>query len=138
MGFVELIGNIYTELLKLVGNIVLVLAGIAGCAFATVRQYEPMHSTQENTAIFLLGIALVVSSWVRRFVWTCLGLAVPWALLVAGALYLLTSNPARFEFSPVVLLVVVAPPIFGAFMLELRPKPPAREGRDPLRPTSDS
>lgn len=136
--FFGLLWHVYSELLKLVGNVVLVLAGISACAWATIRQYEPVHSTQENTLIFIVGITLVISSWVRRFIWTSFGLVIPWLLLVAAALYLLVHDPARFDFSPAILLIAFAPPIFVAFLLELLPKPPAGEGKETLLPSPEN
>jgi hypothetical protein len=129
------IWDVYTELLKLAGNLTLVVIGIAGCAFATIRQYDPAHSTQENTIIFIVSIALVISSWVRRFIWSSIGLGVPWVMLVAGVLYLTVSDHARFDFSLPVLLVAFVPPVFGAFLLEVMPKPPAPPERKTFLPS---
>ncbi len=129
--------RVYVELLKFVGNAVLVVAGIALCAYATVEQYEPVHSTQTDTMIFAVGIALVISSWVRRVVWTCLGLGVPWLLLVGGALYLFVEDKAHFDVTGPIVVLVAAPPVLAAFVLEILSGPTSIEGREPGRPPSE-
>ncbi len=128
MGFLGVLWGIYTGLLRLVGNILLVGAGIAMCFWATIRQFDPVQTTELNVALFAAGFCLVAFSAVRRVVWSTLALGVLWTGLAIGVSMFTVSDWQRFDLTPTMILVLTVPPVLGAILLELMPKPPGSEG----------
>ncbi len=122
-GFFSVLWGIYTGLLTILGNAILVFFGIGLCAYAMVQQLGALHSNALDTVFFAIGISLVAFAFVRRMVWTYAGLLVPWLVLVAAGLYLVVQDEHRFDvLSLPVLAIVFLPPALGAMILALLPK----------------
>lgn len=124
MDFFSALWGIYIGLLRIVGNFLLVGAGIGLCFWATVRQFDPVQTTQLNVMIFAAGFCLIAFSAVRRIVWSTLALGVLWIGVAVLVSAFLVTDWARFDLTPTMILVLAVPPVLGAIMIELMPKPP--------------
>jgi hypothetical protein len=116
------IWSFYTGVLRLVGETILILSGIALCGYTMVQQFEKLHSTGLDAALFAVGISLVAFRMLRRLVWAAIGLSIPWIALVAGGIYLLVEDVYRFQVTPDLIALALVPPIFMAVWLEFLPK----------------
>jgi len=108
--------------LRLVGDVILITLGIGVCGYTMMQQFEKLHSTGLDSALFAVGISLVAFRMLRRVVWAVIGLAIPWGALVAGGVYLLVKDFYRFSITPDLIVLAAAPPIFAALWLEFLPK----------------
>lgn len=124
MEFLSALWGVYIGLLRIVGNFLLVGAGIGLCFWATVRQFDPVQTTQLNVMIFAAGFCLIAFSAVRRIIWSTLALGVLWIGVAVLVSAFLVTDWARFDLTPTMILVLAVPPVLGAIMIELMPKPP--------------
>ncbi len=113
-------GSVCTGLLTILGTTLLVGFGIAICAYATSQQLSEFHSTGWDSLLFASGISLVAFKLVRRLVWLCLGLGIPWSAATVGIAYFLIGDRYRFEYTLPLAALGILPPIAAAIILEIR------------------
>lgn len=118
MGLFGAIWNLYLGLLTLLGNFVLILAGLAMCAYATYQQMQPLHDVTLDVALFAGGILLIAFSVVRRMVWSFCGLAAIWGGMIWFAMQFLMDAHEEIRLSPELIALAAIPPFFMTLYLE--------------------
>jgi hypothetical protein len=128
------IWSFYTGVLRLVGETILIFAGIALCGYTMMQQFEQLHSTGLDSALFAAGISLVAFRAIRSFVWTVIGVSVPWGFLVVTGVYLLINDFYRFRITPELIALGGIPPVIVAALLEFAPKSEAEVAAEAAEP----
>ena len=109
--------NLWVGTLSLIGSAVLIFVGIALCAYATANQLNEQHDTLIDSILFVIGVILFASSAVRRLIWMFLGVALVWAPLAGGVIYLTLEDVHHFEPNLMVLSFALIPPFLVTLLL---------------------
>jgi peptidoglycan/LPS O-acetylase OafA/YrhL len=118
MGLFGAIWNLYLGLLTLLGNAVLVIAGLALSTYATYQQMQPLHDATMDVMMFVGGILLIAFSMVRRMVWSFCGLAAVWAGAIWVCMQFFMDMHEKPELTPELIAIVAIPPFFMTLYLE--------------------
>jgi uncharacterized membrane protein YuzA (DUF378 family) len=97
----------------------LVLAGIGLCGYATAQQLGPLHDVQLDVILFVVGILLVSFSFIRRVLWNLIGLTAVWGTLVWLSARFITQHDQSFSITPELLATIGGPPLLVALFLEI-------------------
>jgi hypothetical protein len=135
----RLLWDLWVGALSLIGSTILIFAGIALCAYATANQLNERHDTQLDSILFAIGVILFASSAVRRLIWMFLGVALVWAPLGGGVIYLTLEDVHHFEPNLMVLSFALAPPfLVTLLLLVMGGGNPVATKRDPDTSLSDT
>ena len=113
----RLLWDLWVGALSLIGSAVLIFVGIALCAYATANQLNEQHDTLLDSILFAIGVILFASSAVRRLIWMFLGVALVWAPLAGGVIYLTLEDVHHFEPNLMVLSFALVPPFLVTILL---------------------
>jgi hypothetical protein len=118
MGLFSGIWNLYLGLLTLLGNFILIVIGLAMCAYATYQQMQPLHDATLDVMLIVGGLLLISFSMVRRMVWSFCGLAAVWGGLIWVGMQLFSNGHEEIKITPELLAIAAIPPFFMTLYLE--------------------